>query len=102
MLLLAAFLLVAASAVMLVLGFVRDALGYIYVSMVCAGVAGLALIVFVRLARRRMPVPARARLADQPSLPPVIDGRPEPEEEPVARGGGGEDAEQARPDRESP
>ena len=44
-----------ASLVLLVLGFVQDALGFIYLSMLCAGVAALALFVFARLARRRGP-----------------------------------------------
>jgi hypothetical protein len=52
-LLLVTLFLVVASAILLVLGFVQSTLGYIYLSMVCAGVAALALIVFARLARRR-------------------------------------------------
>jgi hypothetical protein len=45
--------LVLASLVLLVAGFVQNALGLIYVSMLCAGIAGLALVAFARLARRR-------------------------------------------------
>jgi hypothetical protein len=52
-LLLVTLALVVASATLLVLGFVKDALGYIYLSMVCAGVAAVALVLFARLARRR-------------------------------------------------
>ena len=60
MLLLVTLALVVASAVLLILGFVQDALGFIYLSMLCAGVAALALFVFARLARRRSAVLAGA------------------------------------------
>lgn len=63
MLLLVTLVLVVASAVLLVLGFVQDALGFIYLSMLCAGVAALALFVFARLARRRSAVVAAAGIA---------------------------------------
>lgn len=53
MLLLVTLALVVASAVLLILGFVQDALGFIYLSMLCAGVAALALFVFARLTKRR-------------------------------------------------
>ena len=53
MLLLVTLALVVASAALLILGFVRDALGFMYLSMLCAGVAALALFVFARLAKRR-------------------------------------------------
>ena len=53
MLLLVTLALVVASAVLLILGFVQDALGFIYLSMLCAGVAALALFIFARLTRRR-------------------------------------------------
>jgi hypothetical protein len=62
-LLLVTLALVTASLVLLVLGFVQSALGFIYVSMVCAGVAGVALFVFARLAKRRATVLAAAGLA---------------------------------------
>jgi hypothetical protein len=52
-LLLVTLALVVASAVLLILGFVQDALGFIYLSMLCAGVAALALFVFARLTKRR-------------------------------------------------
>lgn len=45
--------LVIASAILLVLGFVQSTLGFIYLAMLCAGVAALALFVFARLAKRR-------------------------------------------------
>ncbi len=63
MLLLVTLVLVVVSAVLLVLGFVQDALGFIYLSMLCAGVAALALFVFARLARRRSAVLAASGLA---------------------------------------
>jgi hypothetical protein len=62
-LLLVTLALVLASAVLLVLGFVQDALGFIYLSMLCAGVAALALIVFARLAKRRGAALAGAGIA---------------------------------------
>ncbi|MDE3203823.1 MAG: hypothetical protein KGQ66_06335 [Acidobacteriota bacterium] len=52
MLLLATLVLVVASAVFLIIGFVVNSLGLIYLSMLCAGVAALALLVFARLSRR--------------------------------------------------
>ena len=63
MLLLVTLALVLASAVLLILGFVQDALGFIYLSMLCAGVAALALFVFARLARRRGAALAGAGIA---------------------------------------
>ena len=63
MLLLVTLALVVASAVLLILGFVQDALGFIYLSMLCAGVAALALFVFARLARRRGAALAGAGIA---------------------------------------
>lgn len=63
MLLLVTLGLVVASAVLLIVGFVQDTLGFIYVSMLCAGVAALALFVFARLARRRGAVLAAAEIA---------------------------------------
>jgi hypothetical protein len=68
-LLLVTLALVVASAVLLILGFVQDALGYIYLSMLCAGVAALALFVFARLARRRSAVLAGAAVAGGSALP---------------------------------
>jgi hypothetical protein len=62
-LLLVTLALVVASAVLLILGFVQDALGFIYLSMLCAGVAALALFVFARLARRRGAALAGAGIA---------------------------------------
>jgi hypothetical protein len=62
-LLLVTLALVLASAVLLILGFVNDALTFIYVSMLCAGVAAVALFVFARLARRRAAALAGADVA---------------------------------------
>ncbi len=53
MLLLVTVLLVLAGLVLLIVGFIQDTLGLIYVSIGCAAVAGVALIVFGRLSRRR-------------------------------------------------
>jgi hypothetical protein len=45
--------LVLAGLVLLIVGFVQDSLSYIFVSIACAAVAAIALIVFGRLSRRR-------------------------------------------------
>jgi hypothetical protein len=45
--------LVIAGAVLVGLGISFNALSFIYVAMLCAGLAGVALVVFARLARRR-------------------------------------------------
>ena len=82
MLLLVTLALVLASAVLLILGFVQDALGFIYLSMLCAGVAALALFVFARLARRRGAALAGAGLAGGTS--PYLVGS-EHEEAPAVR-----------------
>ncbi|MGH9056496.1 MAG: hypothetical protein ACRDYY_11645 [Acidimicrobiales bacterium] len=50
--LLLTIVLVLAGLVLLIIGFVENTLGYIYASIICAAVAGLALIVFSRLSRR--------------------------------------------------
>jgi hypothetical protein len=73
--------LVLASLVLLVLGFVEDALGLIYVSMLCAGVAGLALVVFARLARRRAVALAGAGPAAGPAVAPTVMVPPGPPRE---------------------
>jgi hypothetical protein len=52
-LLLVTVALVFAGLVLLIVGFVQDSLSLIYLSIACAAVAGLALIVFSRLSRRR-------------------------------------------------
>jgi hypothetical protein len=74
--------LVLASAVLLILGFVQDALGFIYLSMLCAGVAALALFVFARLARRRGAALAGAGIAGGTS--PYLVG-PDRQEAPSVR-----------------
>ena len=53
MLLLVTVALVFAGLVLLIVGFVQDSLSLIYLSIACAAVAGIALIVFSRLSRRR-------------------------------------------------
>ena len=53
MLLLVTIGLVLAGLVLLIVGFVQDSLSYIFVSIACAAVAAIALIVFGRLSRRR-------------------------------------------------
>ncbi|HEX4865806.1 MAG TPA: hypothetical protein VFV02_17185, partial [Acidimicrobiales bacterium] len=53
MLLLVTVALVLAGLVLLIVGFVQDSLSLIYLSIACAAVAGIALIVFSRLSRRR-------------------------------------------------
>jgi hypothetical protein len=52
-LLLVTVALVFAGLVLLIVGFVQDSLSLIYLSIACAAVAGIALIVFSRLSRRR-------------------------------------------------
>jgi hypothetical protein len=76
--------LVVASAVLLILGFVQDALGFIYVSMLCAGVAALALFVFARLARRRSTALAGATIAGAPApSSPYMSDADSAAEEPI-------------------
>jgi hypothetical protein len=70
--------LVLASLGLLVLGFVQNALGLIYVSMLCAGVAGLALVVFARLARRRALALAGAGSVATPTVAPTLMVPPGP------------------------
>ena len=53
MLLLVTVLLVLAGLILLVVGFLQNALNLIYLSIGCTAVAGVALIVFSRLSRRR-------------------------------------------------
>jgi hypothetical protein len=55
--------LILASGVLLIVGFVQDTLGFIYVSLLCAGVAGVVLFVFARQAKRNGDALAGARLA---------------------------------------
>lgn len=79
MLLLVTLALVVASAILLILGFVQDALGFIYLSMLCAGVAAVALFVFARLARRRGASLAGAGIASSPEAErSAADVRPTP------------------------
>jgi hypothetical protein len=52
-LLLVTVLLVLAGLVLLIIGFIQDTLSLIYLSIGCAAVAGVALIAFGRLSRRR-------------------------------------------------
>ena len=59
--------LVIASTILLVVGWAQNALGFIYVSMLCAGVAAAALFVFARLARRRATYLAGAGLVAEPA-----------------------------------
>ncbi|HET9076379.1 MAG TPA: hypothetical protein VFN68_05565 [Acidimicrobiales bacterium] len=89
MLLLVTLALVVASAVLLILGFVQDTLGYIYLSMLCAGVAALALIVFARLARRRSAALVGAGIAadQQAARPAGPDGAAGPERDSDEVGG---------------
>ena len=96
MLLLVTVALVLAGLVLLIVGFVQDSLSLIYLSIGCAAVAGIALIVFSRLSRRRAvrlaldgipaaaappsPILTRPRLADEgPERLP----RPMPERQPA-------------------
>lgn len=53
MLLLVTVGLVLAGLILLIIGFVQDSLTLIYLSIACAAVAGVALIVFSRLSRRQ-------------------------------------------------
>ena len=127
MLLLVTLGLVVASAVLLILGFVQDALGFIYLSMLCAGVAALALFIFARLARRRSTAlagagiaggspspyisagdraPARSVPEPQPAPDVTVVGssaalryESEPEEEPEYEADFAEDYEEAEPER---
>lgn len=78
--------LVVASAVLLILGFVQDALGFIYLSMLCAGVAALALIVFARLTRRRAALVTGSQVAARlGTSTPATAGTPAFETRPVER-----------------
>ena len=61
MLLLVTVALVLAGLGLLILGFVRDSVTDIYASIACAAVAGVALVVFNRLSRRRYPAPVALR-----------------------------------------
>ena len=104
MLLLVTVGLVFAGLILLIVGFVQDSLTLIYLSIACAAIAGLALIVFSRLSRRRVVagahegVPAAAAPAPSGLIPagvaagPVERGiaRPAPAPQPpvVGRAGG--------------
>ena len=93
MLLLVTVALVFAGLVLLIVGFVQDSLSLIYLSIACAAVAGIALIVFSRLSRRRAvrlaiegvpaaaapPLLARSRADEGMDLRP----RPAPERQPA-------------------
>jgi hypothetical protein len=94
--------LILASGVLLIVGFVQDTLGFIYVSMLCAGVAGVTLFLFARLAKRRDDALVGARIAGAAATGrhPVVEG-PEPasrevgatrESEPPERTGSPEEA----------
>jgi hypothetical protein len=76
--------LILASGVLLIVGFVQDTLGFIYVSMLCAGVAGVTLFVFARLAKRRDDAVVGARIAGAAAtgVQPDVEG-PEPASEGV-------------------
>ncbi|HEX6393209.1 MAG TPA: hypothetical protein VFZ97_07185 [Acidimicrobiales bacterium] len=92
-LLLVTVALVFAGLVLLIVGFVQDSLSLIYLSIACAAVAGIALIVFSRLSRRRAvrlaiegvpaaaapPLLARSRADEGMDLRP----RPAPERQPA-------------------
>jgi hypothetical protein len=84
-LLLVTVLLVLAGLVLLIVGFIQDTLSLIYLSIGCAAVAGVALIVFSRLSRRRA-----LRLAtDGPSIAlrgGALDDRERRGAEPVPAG----------------
>ena len=86
MLLLVTVALVLAGLVLLIVGFVQDSLSLIYLSIACAAVAGIALIVFSRLSRRRA---VRLALDGGPAAaapPSTIYTRPRLAEEVVDRG----------------
>ena len=82
MLLLVTVGLVFAGLVLLIVGFVQDSLTLIYLSIACAAIAGLALIVFSRLSRRRVVtgahegVPAAAAPAPSGLVPAGVAAGP--------------------------
>ncbi len=77
MLLVVTLVLVLASAVLLVVGFVQGTLGFIYVSMLCAGVTAVALYVFATRAKRREALRVGADIATV-GRPVRADEGPEP------------------------
>ena len=108
MLLLVTVGLVLAGLILLIVGFVQDSLTLIYLSIACAAIAGLALIVFSRLSRRQavtmaaegVPAaaapasplvtaavaPAAGTMESAPPARPSVPARPAPAPEPaVAR-----------------
>jgi hypothetical protein len=56
--------LVLAGLGLLLAGFARDALGLIYLSILCTGIAGVALIVYVQVTRRQSDRLATERLGE--------------------------------------
>jgi hypothetical protein len=73
--------LVLAGLGLLVAGFVRDALGLIYLSILCTAIAGVALIVYVQVTRRHA---VRSAAEGDP-----VEGRaPEDDANPVDATGG--------------
>ena len=82
MLLLVTVGLVFAGLILLIVGFVQDSLTLIYLSIACAAIAGLALIVFSRLSRRSLVtgahegVPAAAAPAPSGLIPAGVAAGP--------------------------
>ena len=72
MLLLVTVGLVLAGLILLIVGFVQDSLTLIYLSIACAAVAGLALIVFSRLSRRSAVAAAEGIPAAGASPSPLV------------------------------
>ena len=87
MLLLVTIGLVVIGTISLVIGFIRNSLGPIYVSILCSVVAGIVLVVFSRMSRRQATVPATAAAGE-----PALDVQPE---EPVLSVVGAADPEAA-------
>ena len=104
MLLLVTIGLVLIGTVSLVIGFVRNSLGPIYVSILCSVVAGVVLVLFSRMSRRQAATAAAGagepavELPEAPALSVVGAAEPEVAEEEEATGA----AEAARPGPETP
>lgn len=96
MLLLVTIGLVVIGAISLVIGFVSNSLGPIYISIACSVIAGVVLVVFSRMARHKEGAPAPAGSAAAPSPgswapasppppPPVTRAEPAPAPPPPPR-----------------
>ena len=79
--------LVVIGAISLVIGFVSNSLGPIYISIACSVIAGVVLVVFSRMARRKegAPAPAVGAAPSPGSWAPASPPPPTPSPPPVTR-----------------